>query len=199
MRYLLFSLFVLAVFAGCYQGQPSQDPPVHPVRNMYDQQRYNTQAPSEFFPDGATMRVPPAGTVARGFLREDSLYFTGMERDTFPVQKSPVLTTMAVLKRGQERYNIYCAPCHSRMGDGKGIVVNRGMVPPPSFHEDRVRQFADGHIYSVISNGIRNMPPYRYQIPVEDRWAIVAYVRALQRSQNATANDIPSDVKGTIK
>jgi len=199
MKLLFVSLSLLAL-ASCYQGQPSQDTPVHPNPNMDNQQRYDPQSQSTFFADGATMRTPPAGTVARGFLHEDSVYYTGMVHDTTPVRLSPVPTTLAELKRGQQRYNIYCAPCHSRLGDGKGMVVQRGLnPPPPSYHEDRLLQAADGHFFNVITNGIRNMPPYKYQIPVEDRWAIVAYVRALQRSEHATIQDVPADVRGGIK
>jgi mono/diheme cytochrome c family protein len=106
---------------------------------------------------------------------------------------------MELLKRGQERFNIFCSPCHGRLGDGKGIVVERGYSPPPTFHSDRVRSFPDGHIFDVITNGIRNMPPYGPQIPASDRWAIVAYFRALQRSQNATVNDIPVELRDQVK
>lgn len=196
MKRLVLTFGLLAL-TGCYQGQPSQDPPVKLNRNMYDQPRYNPQAPSVFFDDGATMRVPPAGTIARGFLREDSIYYTGMLHDTTPVMKSPVPTTIALLKRGEERYNIYCAPCHSKIGDGKGMTVQRGLnPPPPSFHEERLVQAGDGHFFGVMTNGIRNMPTYRYQVSVEDRWAIVAYIRALQLSQNAPVQDVPVQMRG---
>ena len=100
-----------------------------------------------------------------------------------------------LLKRGQERYNIYCAPCHDQTGSGKGIVVKKGFLPPPSMHLDRLRESPDGHFCDVISNGIRNMPSYKHQIPISDRWAIVAYVRALQRSQNAKTEDVPEELR----
>ena len=106
---------------------------------------------------------------------------------------------MQLIERGQQRFNIYCSPCHGRTGDGRGIVVQRGLLPPPSFHDDRLRKVGDGHIFDVISNGIRNMPSYRAQIPVDDRWAIVSYFRALQRSQNASINDVPAEMRGAIK
>jgi mono/diheme cytochrome c family protein len=196
MKRLAVTLGLLAL-AGCYQGQPSQDPPVNLNPNMDNQQRYDPQSQSTFFSDGTTMRVPQAGTVARGFLREDSIYYTGMAHDTTPVKQSPVPMTIELLKRGQQRYNIYCAPCHSKIGDGKGMVVQRGLnPPPPSFHEERLVEAADGHFFSVITDGIRNMPPYKYQVPVEDRWAIVAYIRALQRSQHATVQDVPVAMRG---
>jgi mono/diheme cytochrome c family protein len=115
------------------------------------------------------------------------------------VNKMPVKLTSILLERGQKRYNIYCTPCHGLTGSGQGIVIKRGFLPPPSFHLDRLRDIEDGHIFDVISKGIRNMPSYSYQIPVADRWAIVGYFRALQRSQNATLKDIPEDVKKTLK
>jgi mono/diheme cytochrome c family protein len=198
-RLVLIGCVALVALAGCVRNQPSEKSPLALDRGMASQPKYKPQAHSNFFPDGATMRVPVAGTIPRGFLREDQVYFTGIISDTTPVDQSPVPTTIEVLKRGQERFNIYCSPCHGRAGDGKGIVVSRGLIPPPSFHEDRVRQFKDGHIFQVITNGIRNMPAYRYQIPPDDRWAIIAYLRALQRSQNATLQDVPADVRGTLK
>lgn len=200
MKYALAILLLVTVVltAGCFRDEPSSQPPIHLNPNMDDQPRYNSQAPSTFFPDGATMRTPVPGTVPRGWLREDQIYFTG-KIDTTPVEKSPVPTTMQLLKRGQERFNIYCSPCHSRIGDGRGIVVERGMLPPPSFHDERLRTAPDGHFFDVMTNGIRNMPPYRFQVSVEDRWAIVAYIRAIQRSQNARLEDVPADQRNNVK
>jgi mono/diheme cytochrome c family protein len=199
MRKLLVLAGAVLVLAGCVRNTPSDKTPYSLDRGMMKQPKYKAQAHSDFFADSATMRSPVAGTIPRGFLREDQVYYTGIISDTTPVAKIPVTVTLPMLKRGEERFNIYCSPCHSRLGDGKGIVVQRGMVPPPSFHDDRIRNFPDGHIYQVITNGIRNMPAYRFQIPPDDRWAIVAYLRALQRSQNATLQDVPSEVRGTIK
>lgn len=200
MTRIAFILILLAavVLTGCFRGEPSGKPPLHANPNMDDQPRYNSQAKSEFFPDGATMRTPVAGTVPQGWLHEDQIYYTG-KVDTVPVAKSPVPTTTLLLRRGQERYNIYCAPCHSRIGDGRGIVVERGLLPPPSFHDERLRKAPDGHFFDVMTNGIRNMPPYRFQVTVEDRWAIVAYLRALQRSQNARLEDVPSEMRSNLK
>ena len=143
--------------------------------------------------------MPVDGTVARGELQEPVSYFQGKYADGGFVKKAPVTFTASLFKRGQERYDIYCTPCHGRNGYGQGIVVKKGFLPPPSFHLDRLRDSADGYIFDVITNGIRNMPSYKYQIPVADRWAIVAYFRALQRSQNATRDDIPEDVRETLK
>lgn len=200
-RYLniIFIIISIVIVAGCYQGRPSKDEPIHLNPNMDNQPKYRPQAESNFFEDSSTMRTPVEGTIARGELREDSRYYFGKEENGEFIKKLPVEINMSLLLRGQERFNIYCSPCHSRIGDGRGIVVERGMVPPTSYHIDRLREVPDGQIFDVITNGIRNMPAYKYQIPVEDRWAIVAYFRALQRSQNATIIDIPEDMKDKIQ
>lgn len=190
----------LIVVSGCIRKHPSDEPPVHLVPNMDVQERYEAQGNSAFFPDGAAMRMPVAGTVARGQLREDVEYFTGKDISGKLVRTSPVRTTMEVLRRGKERYDIFCSPCHSRVGDGKGIVATRGLQPAPtSLHDDRLRSIEDGHLFDVMTNGVRTMPSYRAQISTDDRWAIVAYLRALQRSQHARKNDIPEDIRGNIQ
>ena len=190
---------LILVSAGCYRGKPSKAPPIHINPNMDDQPRFNAQKASDFFEDGRAMRDLIEGTLPRGFLREDVVYYTGKDASGKLVKKSPVAPSMEVLLRGQERFNIYCSPCHSRLGDGRGMVVQRGMFPPPTYHQARIRDIEDGHIFDVISNGIRNMPSYRSQIPVSDRWAIVNYLRVLQRSQNATLKDIPESERAKIK
>lgn len=190
---------LILVSGGCYRGKPSKVPPIHINPNMDDQPRFNAQKASDFFEDGRAMRDLIEGTLPRGFLREDVVYYTGKDASGKLVKKSPVAPTMEILKRGQERFNIYCSPCHSRLGDGKGMVVQRGMFPPPTYHQARIRDIEDGHIFDVITNGIRNMPSYRSQIPVSDRWAIVNYLRVLQRSQNAKLKDIPESERVKIK
>ena len=189
----------MTIFISCSQERPSTDPPVHLNPNMDDQPKYEAMEESRFFLDRSAMRMPLEGTVARGQLNENTEYFQGKRINGQLIKKMPVLLTEQLLKRGQKRYNIYCTPCHGLTGAGQGIVIKKGFLPPPSFHIDRLRDVEDGHIFDVITNGIRNMPSYRYQIPVADRWAIVAYLRALQRSQNATLNDIPEDVINTLK
>jgi hypothetical protein len=185
--------------AGCYRGRPSEDPPIHVNPNMDSQEKYKPQSESEFFKDEMTMRPPVPGTVARGDLRADVAYYHGRNDDGSLVDRMPVEINLDLMKRGRERYNIYCAPCHDQTGAGQGIVVKKGFLPPPSIHLDRLRQSPDGHLYDVITNGIRNMPAYNTQIPVSDRWAIVSYVRALQRSQNATAGDVPEEIREDLK
>lgn len=188
-----------AVMLASCQGRPSDQPPIHVNPNMDHMPKYKAQSKSEFFPNGATMREPVSGTVSQEQLRADDVYFTGRDASGKLVAKMPMNVTMQLLQRGQERYNIYCAPCHGQTGKGNGIVAQRGFLPPPTFHSDLMRNYPDGHLFDVITNGIRNMPAYRYQVPVEDRWAIVSYLRALQRSQNATLTDIPEDKRKDLK
>ena len=175
--------------SACFRGRPSEKPPIHINPNMDITERYNVQAEGPFFANGAAMRIPVAGTVARGTLAEDDIMHTGVSASGDTVTTNPMPISMALLARGKERYNIYCTPCHGALGDGKSPVVSLGLLPPPDFHSPLLRSYPDGHFFNVITNGIRNMPGYSAQIPVEDRWAIVAYVRALQRSQNATTDD----------
>ncbi len=187
------------LLAGCFQGQPSKKPPIHLNPNMDHQQKVKAQAESKFFENGSGMRLPVEGTVARGYLRENTVYYGGKDESGKPVAKMPVTITEKLLQRGRERYTIFCQPCHDGTGSGKGIVVKRGFMPPPSFHLDRLRNAPDGHFFDVITNGIRNMPTYRHQVPVADRWAIVGYIRALQRSQSATIGDVPQDKRNELK
>ncbi len=192
-------LSVSAILSGCARGLPKEDPPIRLLQNMYSQEKYKAQAQNPFFEDGSAMRLPVSGTVARGYLRDDVAYYEGKTKDGDTLLLAPVAYTMETMLRGQERYNIYCAPCHSRVGDGKGTVVERGYTPAPTYHDNRMRNVPDGHIYLTITNGIRNMPSYRSQISVEDRWAIVAYIRALQRSQHATVADVPESMRRELQ
>ncbi|NBX16905.1 MAG: cytochrome c [Proteobacteria bacterium] len=183
------------LLAGC-QGQPSEQPPIHPNLNMDFQTKYRPQKKNEFFEDGRAMRQPVAGTVAVGLLKDNQSLHEGKNGEAF-VSKIPLRITQSFVERGQERYNIYCAVCHGKTGAANGIVVQRnaGLLKPPSFHEDRLVNMPAGQIYDAILNGVRgNMPSYSYAIPVEDRWAIVAYVQTLQLSRRGTLNDVPSDI-----
>ena len=200
MRVFTLSVIMISLilYSGCFQGTPSENTPIHLNPNMDKQQKYIPFQKSNFFKNGSGMRMPVPGTVARGNLREDDAYFAGKNKDGSFIKTNPLEITMDVLERGQQRFNIYCAPCHDQTGAGQGIVIKKGFLPPPSFHLDRIRVFPNGYYYDVITNGIRNMPSYKAQIPVNDRWAIVAYVRALQRSQNATLKDVPEDIRSEI-
>lgn len=191
-------LMVVAGVLGACRGQTSSEPPIVPLRNMYQQQRYNPQAHSAFFSDGRTMRTPVEHTVAREAVIDVAIGTGRNDNGIGYVESIPAAVTgrfgsaAAMVDRGQARYDIYCRPCHDGTGSGQGTVVKRGMVTPPSFHEDRIKHMPDGQLFATISNGVRNMPAYRAQIPNEDRWAIVSYVRALELSQ-------PSSNAGSAK
>lgn len=167
-------------------------------QDMHNQPKYVTYRSSEFFPDGLSERQPVVGTVARGELHEDSYFYSGKingkEGDVFPF---PI--TQAVMERGRERFDIYCSPCHSRVGDGVGMIVKRGYRQAINFHDPKVVAETVGHYYDIISHGFGAMPDYAAQIEPADRWAIAAYIRALQYAQNGTLADIPSDRRGELK
>lgn len=158
--------------------------------DMHLQPRYNPYDPSDFFSDGRSARQPVAGTVARGELRIDEHLYTGKVdgklADTFPFP----ITANDIL-RGQQRYNIYCSPCHDYTGSGRGMIVQRGFPPPPSYHIDRLRQAPVGHFFDVMTNGFGAMYSYASRISPEDRWRIAAYIRALQLSEHAKIEDVP--------
>jgi hypothetical protein len=160
--------------------------------DMHVQPRQNPLSKSDFFADQRSARPLVEGTVARGQLHEDTYFYTGKINNN-PADVMPFPVTKEVLDRGQERYNIFCAPCHSRVGDGNGFVPSRGFArKPPSFHIVRLQKAPAGYFFDIITNGFGIMPDYASQIPARDRWNIVAYVRALQLSQNATLADVPN-------
>jgi len=157
---------------------------------MHDQPRYEPLESSEFFSDGMSSRPAPEGVVARGDLGENTYFYTA-EQDGELGTTLPLELTRVLLERGQERYNIYCSPCHDRVGAGRGMIVRRGFRHPPSFHSPHLREAPLGHFFDVMSNGFGAMMDYAAQIPPRDRWAIAAYIRALQLSQHATLADAP--------
>jgi mono/diheme cytochrome c family protein len=177
-------LLAAVLLAGCRQ-------------DMNDQPRYKPLAETDFFGDDRSARPQVPDTVARGQLHTNELFDTGKiggkVADVFPV---PV--TGSLLQRGRERYDIFCSPCHDRVGTGRGIVVQRGFKQPKSFHIDRLREAPVGYFFDVPTTGFGMMPSYATQISPEDRWAIVAYIRALQLSQHATTNDVPATVLGRL-
>ena len=164
---------------------------------MQDQPKYIPLRPSTFFADGRSERPLVDGTVARGHLEADTAFYTG-KIDGKVVDAFPIPITREVLDRGQQRFNIYCSPCHDRLGTGLGMVVRRGYRRPPSFHIERLRKASVGYIYDVITEGFGAMPDYAAQIEPYDRWAIVAYERALQLSQNASINDVPPEARAQL-
>jgi mono/diheme cytochrome c family protein len=207
---VVLGLTIAALGAGCRQ-------------DMHDQPRYNALSNSSFFPDGQSSRPLVPGTVARGTLNDDSLFYTGkLEDQTAQVTGGqaqatdagsstvsdrpgqgfadlfPFPITAEVLNRGEAQFNIFCSVCHDRIGEGDGMIVRRGYRRPPSFHTARLRQAPAGYFFDVITNGFGAMPDYAGQISPADRWAIVAYVRALQLSQNASLADVPAEERGKL-
>jgi mono/diheme cytochrome c family protein len=166
-------------------------------QDMHDQPRYKPYRQSDFFGDQRSSRALVEDTVARGFLREDTALYQG-KRGNELVDTIPVAVTRELVARGQQRFTIYCTPCHGQLGRGDGMVVQRGYRRPPSFHIDRLRQQKAGYFFDVMTNGFGAMPDYASQITPADRWAIVAYLRALQLSQNATAGDVPDQERPAL-
>ena len=163
-------------------------------QDMHDQPRYEPLEASKFFADGMASRQLPAGTVARGHLDADVVFATGKDAAGQAVAQLPVPVDRALLVRGHQRFDIYCSPCHGRLGDGTGMVARRGFKQPPSFHDDRLRNSPVGYYYDVMTHGFGVMPSYAASVPPADRWAIAAYIRALQLSQRAHLADLePTD------
>src|SRR5438045_5638638 len=180
----LFLLSAFCLLSGCRQ-------------KMSNQPRYDPLEASDFFADGMSARPRIAGTVARGELSTDPFLETGKiggaDGDGFPLPVNAEL-----LDRGEQRFNIYCTPCHGRLGDGNGMIPSRGFRHPPSFHSETLRNAKTGHYFDVITNGFGARPPYAVQVGPRDRWAIIAYIRALQLSQNATPADVPADKRAAL-
>jgi mono/diheme cytochrome c family protein len=163
-------------------------------QDMHDQPRYEPLEASKFFADGMASRQLPEGTVARGHLGEDVAFTTGKDAAGNVVAELPVPATKQLLERGYQRFDVFCSPCHGRLGDGHGMAVRRGFKQPPSFHDDRLRDSPVGYYFDVMTHGFGVMPSYAPSIPPEDRWAIAAYLRVLQLSQRAHLADLePAD------
>lgn len=189
-------VLILAIgLTGCARGCTSGSPPIHLNPSMDDQPKVLAQTASTFFYDGSSMRQPVPGTIAIGGLKEDAAFFTGKGADGQFVATNPVPVNEAVVERGRQRYSIYCAPCHDARGDGKGILFQRANVPTASFHQEKILKYPDGQIFDVITNGFGLMSGYRWPIPPADRWAIIAYVRELERKRQATATDAAAAAK----
>ncbi|MEI7771388.1 MAG: cytochrome c [Chloroflexales bacterium] len=167
--------------------------------DMYDQPKYKPNQPSDFFQDGRAMRAPAPNTVAMNSFRPDSPLYTGKLNGELTTDLPPEIKLDAnLLARGRTVFNAYCAPCHGLAGDGKGVIANRGPLVVPSYHTDRLRKMAVGYFFDVATNGINRMYGYGGRITAEDRWAVVAYVRALQLSQNADAKALPADDQAKV-
>jgi mono/diheme cytochrome c family protein len=166
-------------------------------QDMHDAPRYEPLEASTFFADGRASRTLVANTVPRGQLKEDRHLYEGIV-DGKPAETFPMPITAAVMARGQERYNVFCSPCHGRTGEGNGMIVQRGFRKPPSYHEDRLRNAPVGYFFDVMTHGFGAMQDYSAQLPVADRWAIAAYIRALQFSQRASVDEVPADRRADL-
>src|SRR5258705_2772643 len=189
------ALSSLVTVAACAGGCRSSRPPIHLNPSMDAQPKVLSQTASTFFFDGSSMRQPVPGTVALDGLKEDAVFNTGKGADGQFVASIPVTRNDALLERGRQRYTIYCQPCHDARGDGKGILFQRGNVPTASFHDEKILKYPDGQIFDVITNGMGLMPSYRWPIPTADRWAIIAYVRELERKRLAAATSASAAIK----
>ena len=181
MNKIFFLVFLF--FFGC-QGMPSKKPPIHLNPNMDNQEKFKPQESNPLFENNMSMRTPVEGTVARGYLYDDNLFYYGKDKDGNFVSKVSDVTDVdeMFILRGKERYNIYCSVCHGYTGEGDGLVAQNDEYPliPTSLHSNTLDNKTDGYFFDVISNGVRNMPGYSHQIEIKDRWAIVSYLRALR-------------------
>jgi hypothetical protein len=182
-----FSLGTLMITFGCTYNP------------MRDEPRYEPLEASQLFPDNTSARPVVPGAVANNYDVTNEWFYTGKTPDGQLVNVFPFPVTMEVLKRGQERFNIYCSPCHGLSGMGNGMIVQRGFSHPPSYHQDRLRNAPVGHFVDVITNGYGQMYSYAYRVKPQDRWAIAAYIRALQLSQNASVNDLPANERQQLE
>jgi mono/diheme cytochrome c family protein len=212
MRYVYLTVFfivVLSVSILGFRGSLSTRTPLEVFPDMDHQAKYKPQAESKFFADGRVDRVRPAGTVAFGrtsaaadanFLKADDAKFAGKDAKGAWITGFPADVTVdaKLLERGQDRFAVYCAPCHGALGDGNGITKQYGMGATPTYHDDRLRKMAEGEIFNTITHGKGNMLSYADKLPADDRWAVIAYVRALQRAAHATIADVPPDHKSEL-
>lgn len=208
--YTLAFVVVLLLSVMGFRGSFSTRPPIEVFPDMDHQAKYKPQASSKFFADGRADRPLPPGTVPFGrsaaqadpaFLKADDFHYDGKLPDGtfgrgFPASLE---LTGAFLERGQNRYQIYCSPCHGTLGDGNGITKSYGMLTTPTYHDDRLRGMAEGEIFNTITHGKNTMMSYADKLSPDDRWAVVAYVRALQRAAHGTINDVPTEQRGGLK
>jgi hypothetical protein len=194
---LVVILVALLFLSGCSSIQ--RIPPIEVWWDMKRQGKFKPQMETDLFADHRMSRRPPEYTIARGHMTEETPFYTGMDGELY-VGKMPVPITMELIKQGQTKFNIYCTPCHDRTGQGQGIVPTRTPSwQPANLMEDRLVQAADGDIFNTISNGRRSMPAYKFQIAVEDRWAIISYVRALQRAAPSKVDEVPQDMRAELR
>ncbi len=188
---LLAAAALIAAATSACRGQASSDPPFHLIPDMDHQPKFKAQAANPFFADGKGMRNLPEGTVARDHLHEDEAPRTGKDASGQWLTRPPMQVDELLLTRGQQRFDIYCSPCHDKTGSGQGLVIKHGYPLPVNLASEHTRGLADGELFDIITHGVRNMPSYATQIPVADRWAIVTWVRVLQKSQAGKSTDVP--------
>jgi mono/diheme cytochrome c family protein len=186
--------------SGCGVPPKTRKPQMEVWDDMRRQEKFKPQQVNTMFSDGRASRRPPEGTIARGFLKADDVMTTGLQSPDLYAGKNPLTIDADLLKLGQARFNVYCTPCHDRAATGKGSVALKAPAFLPSnLHDERIKKASDGEIFNVITNGKRAMPAYKYQIAsVKDRWAIVAYVRVLQRMSSGTIEDVPAEMRSTL-
>lgn len=194
LRRLLVLAALLALLLGGCRGFTFEKPPIHPNLNMDFQTHFGAQQKADFWEDGRSMRPQVEGTVARGMLRLDTVYYEGRDDAGNWIDELPVELSESLLARGEDRYEVFCTPCHGSSGYGEGVVSERAVWIVPSFHAERARSMSIGHIYDIIANGQNTMPGYRTQMSVEDRWAVAAYLRALQVSQGLELDMLPREI-----
>ena len=210
MRYAYFTLaFLIAMTVSVmgFRGSFSTRPPIEVFPDMDRQAKYKPQATSKFFADGRADRPIPAGAVPRGrgmaadpaYLRADDFHYAGKAADGSFGSGFPIEITEQMIRRGRDRYEIYCLPCHGAQGDGNGITKSYGMVATPTFHDDRLRAMFEGEIFNTVSHGKNTMLGYADKLSPDDRWAVIAYVRALQRAHHAKIDDVPLEKRGDLK
>ena len=191
------AVLAMAVLSACSSIQ--RDPPTMIWWDMKRQPKFRTEGETGLFSDGRNTRIPPEDTVAQGYLIDETAYNTGMVGPMY-VGKNPVPVTAELLHQGQLRFNTYCVPCHDRTGSGHGIVpAHAPQWQPANLLDDRIVELADGDIFNVITNGRRTMPPYKYQVVTADRWAIIAYLRVLQRPRTRPSTDVPADQRAALQ
>jgi mono/diheme cytochrome c family protein len=199
--YLVLALVVVgSVSILGFRGSVTTKPPLEVFPDMDRQAKYKPQAASPFFADGRADRPLPAGVVSRGNLRTDDHLYLGKTADGRFAAGFPAAISIdaKLMERGQDRYAIYCLPCHGAIGDGNGVTKSYGMGATPTYHSDLLRKMPEGEIYNTITNGKGTMLPYADKLSPEDRWAVIAYVRALQRAQTGSINDVPASHKSEL-
>jgi mono/diheme cytochrome c family protein len=203
MRYFLIILLLVAagvVSIAGFRGSISRKPPLEVFPDMKRQPRLGPQKPFAFLPDGRSSLLPVPGTISRQAPFEDLPVNTGtLPGTTNWVETNPLPLTAELLARGRERFTVFCSPCHSAVGDGNGIATKYGMLKAGNFHEPRLVQMTDGELFQTVTKGKNQMPSYASQVPGPDRWAIIAYVRALQRARLGTPEDVPAERRATLK